>query len=153
VARGALIGRRNAESLAPIGTDNNNDDGDDGEGKGSDERGLDEGEEDSGEESREVTLQPKTRKVIAARTMALTTDHKPNDEREKKRIEELGGLVIHSKMDGVPRLNGTIAVSRSLGDLHDPNVDGYMSQEPDINVVDLAEVGQSVRMHPPRSCV
>lgn len=142
VARGALIGRRNAESLAPIGTDNNNDDDGD-EGKGSDERGLDEGEEDSGEESREVTLQPKTRKVIAARTMALTTDHKPNDEREKKRIEELGGLVIHSKMDGVPRLNGTIAVSRSLGDLHDPNVDGYMSQEPDINVVDLAEVGQS----------
>lgn len=138
VARGALIGRRNAESLAPIGTDNNDGDGDGGEGKGSDE-----GEEDSGEESREVALQPKTRKVIAARTMALTTDHKPNDEREKKRIEELGGLVIYSKMDGVPRLNGTIAVSRSLGDLHDPNVDGYMSQEPDINVVDLAEVGQS----------
>jgi hypothetical protein len=102
--------------------------------------------------------------------MALTTDHKPNDEKEKKRIEEVGGLVIYSKMDGVPRylrlsalavlcmcascspqswhddrLNGTIAVSRSLGDLHDPNVDGYMSQEPDINVVDLAQVGKSVR--------
>lgn len=87
------------------------------------------------------------RSVTKVRTTSLTTDHKPDNATEKKRIEEAGGLVIYSKMDGVPRLNGKIAVSRSLGDLHDPNVDGYISQEPDFNVVDLAEYSKSVRPH------
>jgi len=80
--------------------------------------------------------------MIQVTTVALTTDHKPGNEDEKKRIEEAGGIVVYSKIDGVPRLNGKIAVSRSLGDLHDPNVDGYLSQEPDIRIVDLVALSK-----------
>lgn len=35
-------------------------------------------------------------------------------------------------------------MSRSLGDLHDPNVDGYLSQEPDIRIVDLVALSKKV---------
>jgi len=41
--------------------------------------------------------------MIQVTTVALTTDHKPGNEDEKKRIEEAGGIVVYSKIDGVPR--------------------------------------------------
>lgn len=44
----------------------------------------------------------------------LTTDHKATDERERRRIENAGGLVLFVK--GVARVNGRLAVARAFGD-------------------------------------
>ncbi|VVB06715.1 unnamed protein product [Arabis nemorensis] len=45
----------------------------------------------------------------------LTKDHHPNREDEKIRVEAAGGYV--TEWAGVPRVNGQLAVSRSIGDL------------------------------------
>ena len=45
--------------------------------------------------------------------VALTEDHKPNQERERKRIEAEGGVVIWA---GTWRVGGVLAVSRAFGD-------------------------------------
>lgn len=47
--------------------------------------------------------------------VAITEDHKPDKEIE--RIMSAGGFVTHNHMD-VPRVNGSLAVSRSLGDFY-----------------------------------
>jgi serine/threonine protein phosphatase PrpC len=44
----------------------------------------------------------------------LTTDHKPDHPDERARIERTGGTV--EDVQGVPRVNGDLAVSRSFGD-------------------------------------
>lgn len=44
----------------------------------------------------------------------LTTDHKPDYPSERERIERTGGHV--QLVQGVPRVNGDLAVSRSFGD-------------------------------------
>lgn len=46
-------------------------------------------------------------------TLIATDDHKPNDPGEKARIEAVGGLVL---FHGCWRVQGILAVSRSLGD-------------------------------------
>jgi protein phosphatase 1L len=46
-------------------------------------------------------------------SLALTMDHKPDIESERRRIESLGGKVIFV---GVPRVLGMLAMSRALGD-------------------------------------
>lgn len=46
---------------------------------------------------------------------ARTWDHKPDTERELQRIYADGGHVFH-KPHNVPRLNGSLAMSRSIGD-------------------------------------
>ncbi|XP_024013006.1 probable protein phosphatase 2C 51 isoform X2 [Eutrema salsugineum] len=46
----------------------------------------------------------------------LTKDHHPNREDEKNRVEAAGGYV--TEWAGVPRVNGQLAVSRSIGDLN-----------------------------------
>jgi protein phosphatase 1L len=43
----------------------------------------------------------------------ITIDHKASNEEEKKRVKETGGLVVWF---GGWRVNGTLAVSRSIGD-------------------------------------
>eukprot|EP00939_MAST-03C_sp_MAST-3C-sp1_P001779 g1779.t1 len=43
-------------------------------------------------------------------TEELTTDHKPNVPAERRRIRRCGGLVVNNRLDGV------LAVSRSIGD-------------------------------------
>jgi serine/threonine protein phosphatase PrpC len=45
----------------------------------------------------------------------LTIDHKPNEPRERERIERCGGTV-EIAAGGVARLNGDLAVSRGFGD-------------------------------------
>ena len=48
-----------------------------------------------------------------------TSDHKPDEPRERQRIEAAGGHVSTPRAEGqinVPRLNGVLSVSRGLGD-------------------------------------
>ena len=91
-----------------------------------------------------------TRCVVARETIcgmssyALTTDHKPDDENERSRIREAGGIVTRaSESSGPARVrppsqqHGGLAMSRSLGDHHmrtagvDPSPDvGCYSIEP-----------------------
>lgn len=46
------------------------------------------------------------------KAVVLTEDHKPNRVDERKRIEDVGGTVIHA---GTWRVGGVLAVSRSFG--------------------------------------
>jgi serine/threonine protein phosphatase PrpC len=46
----------------------------------------------------------------------LSVDHKPDSVSERERIEGQGGNVIY--VENVPRVNGELAVSRSIGDKH-----------------------------------
>lgn len=46
--------------------------------------------------------------------LELTRDHHPDREDEKRRVEGAGGFV--SDYGGIPRVNGELAVSRSIGD-------------------------------------
>ncbi|KAG0570157.1 hypothetical protein KC19_6G142700 [Ceratodon purpureus] len=48
-------------------------------------------------------------------TIELTRDHRPDREDEKLRVEAAGGFVVD--YGGLPRVNGQLAVSRSIGDL------------------------------------
>lgn len=47
--------------------------------------------------------------------LELTQDHRPDREEEKLRVEKSGGFV--ESRGGVPRVNGKLAVSRSIGDV------------------------------------
>ena len=58
------------------------------------------------------------------KALALTQDHKPELEAEKKRIEALGGFVSYL---GCWRAMGILAMSRALGDLF---LKPYVSAEP-----------------------
>ncbi len=60
------------------------------------------------------------------RCLALTIDHRPSLEEEKSRIEGLGGVITWL---GTPRVQGVLAVSRSLGDA---KLKPYISSEPRI---------------------
>ncbi|KAF2076854.1 hypothetical protein CYY_001821 [Polysphondylium violaceum] len=58
----------------------------------------------------------------------LSFDHKPSDPLETKRISKLGGFVVSNQHTS--RVNGTLAVSRSIGDIYmEPYVipDPYLS--------------------------
>lgn len=75
------------------------------------------------------------------KAMELSVDHKPNSVLEKQRIEELGGTVkwygyvdLHGKpiMDsGCYRVNGNLAVSRSIGDFDEKP---FISGVPDVMI-------------------
>lgn len=75
-------------------------------------------------------------------TKFATYDHKPYNEEEKKRIENAGGSVM------IQRVNGSLAVSRALGDYDYKNVSGLppteqlVSAEPDLNVIDRSPQDQ-----------
>ncbi|KAK7347839.1 hypothetical protein VNO80_22378 [Phaseolus coccineus] len=61
--------------------------------------------------------------------MALSSDHKPNREDERARIEAAGGRVIHWK--GY-RVLGVLAMSRSIGDRY---LKPWIIPEPEVNIV------------------
>ncbi|KAH7956186.1 hypothetical protein HPB52_006696 [Rhipicephalus sanguineus] len=63
--------------------------------------------------------------------MTLVNPHKPEREDERKRIEELGGMVL---LMGIWRVNGALGVSRAIGDAeHKP----FVTSEPDVVSIDL----------------
>ncbi|KAF7637025.1 hypothetical protein Mgra_00003605 [Meloidogyne graminicola] len=71
----------------------------------------------------------------ANRIETLSSPHKPENPEELKRIEEAGGVVL--SVQGVPRLNGVLNLSRSLGDIH---ARPMVSSKPDISKYNISEV-------------
>ena len=70
------------------------------------------------------------------RAVELTRDHKPDCNRERLRIEKLGGMVC----DGY--LNGQLSVARALGDWHMKGAKGSacpLSAEPELRETILTE--------------
>lgn len=63
--------------------------------------------------------------------VALTSDHRPSREDEKSRIVALGGYVDCSR-GGVWRINGSLAVSRGIGDEH---LKQWVTAEPETKVL------------------
>lgn len=69
---------------------------------------------------------------------ALSEDHKPSQEVERRRIEAAGGYI-----NQVGRVNGNLNLTRSLGDLKYKQVPGVaradqiITGEPDITVTEL----------------
>jgi len=69
-----------------------------------------------------------------------TQDHKPSNEPEKERIQNAGGSVM------IQRVNGSLAVSRALGDFEYKNVEGkgpteqLVSPEPEFYIKTRDEV-------------
>lgn len=62
----------------------------------------------------------------------IVRKHSPEDPRERKRIEDLGGVVLY--WGNSYRVNGQLAVSRAIGDInHKP----FVSAEPEIVEMDL----------------
>jgi len=72
------------------------------------------------------------RAVVAKGDIAvpITTDHKPDEPGEKLRIYDEGGFVNEQK-----RVNGILALSRSLGDA---DLQPYVTYIPEVNFVDLS---------------
>ena len=75
------------------------------------------------------------------RAISLTKDHKPNDPKEKKRVEEAGGRVVCSAgcfrvcHDEIPI---ALACSRSIGDMPLKIPWALVSAEPDIRAFNLS---------------
>ncbi|KAM6582475.1 hypothetical protein CsatB_009477 [Cannabis sativa] len=63
---------------------------------------------------------------------ALTTDHRPSRKDEKDRIENLGGYV--DCCNGVWRIQGSLAVSRGIGDRH---LKEWVIAEPETKVLEI----------------
>ena len=77
------------------------------------------------------------RAIINVKESALrvTHDHKPNTVSEFNRIREMGGFVTTYPNDA-PRVNGMLAVSRSLGDLH---LSPYVRWEPEVSTLQITD--------------
>ncbi|XP_035691996.1 protein phosphatase 1F-like [Branchiostoma floridae] len=65
------------------------------------------------------------------RCLEIMEAHKPEREDERKRIEDLGGCVVHY---GTWRVNGNLSVSRAIGDASEKP---YISGEADVTKVPL----------------
>ncbi|CAO1316237.1 unnamed protein product [Diamesa serratosioi] len=62
----------------------------------------------------------------------IVKKHSPEEVSERIRIEKLGGCILY--WSGSYRVNGSLAVSRAIGDIaHKP----FVSAEPDVEVIDL----------------
>ena len=76
--------------------------------------------------------------------IALSEDHKPNDPRERERIEKAGGTVEESQGGARThyRVNGNLNLSRAIGDLEykkNPNLrpeEQIITSTPDVLVID-----------------
>jgi serine/threonine protein phosphatase PrpC len=70
-----------------------------------------------------------------ASSIQLTFDHVASNTDERKRIEKLGGKI--SSVGGVLRVNGTLVLSRSIGDAH---LAQYLSRTPNVVTMTKQEV-------------
>lgn len=69
------------------------------------------------------------------RVVALSQDHKPHREDEHARILQLGGRVTFHTYD-VPRVNGNLALSRSIGDNY---LSPYVIPNPEVRHFKLSQ--------------
>jgi serine/threonine protein phosphatase PrpC len=82
----------------------------------------------------------------AGKAVALSMDHKPMNDEEKRRIEAAGGSVSHA--GGVPRVNGNLNLSRAIGDLKYksnkelPPEAQIITAHPDVRVFELSSEDQ-----------
>lgn len=67
-------------------------------------------------------------KITSTGVSALSDDHKPSRLSEYNRIQQLGGVVTFNPND-VPRVQGNLALSRSLGDRY---LEPYVTCDPEI---------------------
>ena len=67
--------------------------------------------------------------------LALTEDHVASDPIEKKLVEHRGGTI--SSSGGIPRVNGTLAITRSIGD---ENLASLLSREPHVMSMTREEI-------------
>ncbi|GLT36646.1 hypothetical protein SLA2020_110100 [Shorea laevis] len=65
---------------------------------------------------------------------ALTTDHKPEKEDERNRIENKGGYVLMHR--GAWRVHGILSISRSIGDAH---MKSWIPAEPDTKILQMTQ--------------
>ncbi|XP_059300878.1 probable protein phosphatase 2C 51 isoform X2 [Lycium ferocissimum] len=87
----------------------------------------------------------------------LTRDHYPDRDDEKARIEAAGGVVL---LVGVPRVNGILAVSRSIGDIRlkrygivaEPEVTGWRRLSTEDRYVVIGSDGIYERTSPQDVC-
>jgi serine/threonine protein phosphatase PrpC/serine/threonine protein kinase len=81
--------------------------------------------------------------------LQLTVDHIASDPSEQSRIESLGGFVSSdNKKDSIARVNGTLAVSRSIGDA---TLAPLLSRTPHVVAFTRKEVLQQCRSPPTAS--
>ncbi len=62
----------------------------------------------------------------------ITEPHKPNNKKERDRIEKLGGSVLFNSKDW--RINGTLSIARAFGDV---DYQPLVTSDPDYFVFDL----------------
>ena len=78
------------------------------------------------------------------RILLATKDHKPSDQAERQRIQEAGGTVL------IQRVNGSLAVSRALGDFeykNNPNRrpdQQLVSPEPEISYYNRTKIDETI---------
>lgn len=70
--------------------------------------------------------------VTESSSFDLTMDHKPSNPSEKERVELLGGRIIQY---GVLRVQGILAVTRSLGDF---SLRPYVSNVPTVSYYEMS---------------
>uniref|UniRef100_A0A3Q7H2U9 PPM-type phosphatase domain-containing protein n=1 Tax=Solanum lycopersicum TaxID=4081 RepID=A0A3Q7H2U9_SOLLC len=95
--------------------------------------------------------------VTTLQAKELTMDHHPDRDDEKARIEAAGGVVL---VVGVPRVNGILAVSRSIGDIRlkrygvfaEPEVTGWRRLSIEDWYVVIGSDGIFERMSPQDVC-
>jgi len=63
---------------------------------------------------------------VGGKPALVSIDHKPSNDKERQRIVKAGGSVTAATRPGrfIPRVNGHLSVSRSLGDFYLKNVKG-----------------------------
>jgi protein phosphatase 1L len=83
-------------------------------------------------DSRAVLSSLKDGNYVAVR---LTKDHTASDPIERANVEAQGGRVV--SVNGVDRVNGTLVVTRSIGDA---NLASTLSQTPDVIVLSKREM-------------
>lgn len=70
--------------------------------------------------------------VKDAKPFYMTEAHKPDNDKERKRIESLGGTVTYSSKDW--RVNGVLSIARTFGDIdHQP----FVTCDPEVIEIDL----------------
>lgn len=78
------------------------------------------------------------------RILLATKDHKPSDQAERQRIQEAGGTVL------IQRVNGSLAVSRALGDFEYKNNQNrrpdqqLVSPEPEISYYNRTKIDETI---------